>query len=180
MTAVTVTVLFTDLVDSTALLSRVGEERAEELRREQFGLLRNAIAAAGGTEVKNLGDGLMAVMPSATVGVAAAVSIQQAFDARNRAASEPLQIRIGVSLGDADVEDGDYFGVPVVEAARLCAHAAGGEILVADVVRTLTGTRGSFGFERVACPMGARGGRRGPGAAADSARVGGDAQLRRS
>jgi class 3 adenylate cyclase/tetratricopeptide (TPR) repeat protein len=145
--AATVTMVFTDLVGSTALLSRVGEERAEELRREHFGLLRETIGKAGGREVKNLGDGLMVVVASAADGVAAAVAIQQAFERRNRDSSEPLLVRVGVALGDADVEDGDYFGVPVVEASRLCAKARGGEILVTDVVRALTGSRGGFEFE---------------------------------
>jgi class 3 adenylate cyclase/tetratricopeptide (TPR) repeat protein len=145
----TVTVVFTDLVGSTALLSRVGEERAEELRREHFGILRDAITGAGCREVKNLGDGLMIVADSAAQGAAYAVEIQQAFDLRNRRADEPLMVRVGVSLGDADVEDADYFGVPVVEAARLCAHADAGEILVADVVRHLAGTRSGLVFESV-------------------------------
>lgn len=149
MAAVTVTVLFTDLVGSTALLSRVGEDQAEELRREHFALLRGAIAAAGGREVKNLGDGLMVVVPSAADAVGAAVSIQQAFEHRNRTAAEPLYVRVGVALGDADADGDDYFGVPVVEAARLCAEADGGEILVTDVVRTLAGTRGGFEFASV-------------------------------
>jgi class 3 adenylate cyclase/tetratricopeptide (TPR) repeat protein len=149
MAAATVSVVFTDLVGSTALLSRVGEERAEVLRREHFGLLRDAIATAGGTEVKNLGDGLMIVVASAADAVAGAVAIQQAFERRNRDASEPLLVRVGVASGDADVEDGDYFGVPVVEAARLCAKAEGGEILVTDVVRALAGSRGGFEFESV-------------------------------
>jgi class 3 adenylate cyclase/tetratricopeptide (TPR) repeat protein len=149
MAAATVTVVFTDLVGSTALLSRVGEERAEALRREHFALLRDAITKSGGREVKNLGDGLMLVVASAADGVAGAVAIQQAFERRNRDAPEPLLVRVGVALGDADVEDGDYFGVPVVEAARLCAKAEGGEILVTDVVRALAGSRGGFEFESV-------------------------------
>jgi class 3 adenylate cyclase/tetratricopeptide (TPR) repeat protein len=149
MAAATVTVVFTDLVGSTALLSRVGEERAEALRREHFGLLREAISKTGGTEVKNLGDGLMIVVASAGDAVAGAVAIQQAFERRNREASEPLVVRVGVASGDADIEDGDYFGVPVVEASRLCAKAEGGEILVTDVVRAFAGSRGGFEFESV-------------------------------
>jgi class 3 adenylate cyclase/tetratricopeptide (TPR) repeat protein len=145
----TVTIVFTDLVGSTALLSRVGEERAEELRSEHFGILQDTIARTGCREVKNLGDGLMIVADSAARGAACAVEIQQAFASRNRRAEEPLMVRVGVSLGDADVEDDDYFGVPVVEAARLCTHAEGGEILVADVVRHLSGTRSGLVFESV-------------------------------
>lgn len=148
MTTQTVTVLFTDLVGSTAQLSRLGEDAAEVLRREHFALLRESMGD-GVREVKNLGDGLMLVAPSAADAVAAAVAIQRRFDRRNRTAAEPLSVRIGVALGDADVEESDFFGVPVVEAARLCAHADGGEILVTDVVRALAGTRGGFTFDRV-------------------------------
>ena len=145
----TVTVVFTDLVGSTALLSRVGEERAEALRREHFGILRDGIALTGCREVKNLGDGLMIVAESAAQGAAYSVAIQQAFELRNRRADEPLLVRVGISLGDADIEDDDYFGRPVVEAARLCAGAEGGEILAADVVRHLAGTRSGLVFEPV-------------------------------
>ncbi|MBX3287174.1 MAG: AAA family ATPase [Actinobacteria bacterium] len=140
--------MFTDLVGSTALMSRVGEAAAEGLRREHFGVLRAAVAAHGGREVKNLGDGLMVVFSGTGDAVAAAVSMQQRFDHRNRTAEHPLVVRVGISVGDTDVEDGDHFGVPVVEAARLCAASeSGGEILVTDIVRALTKRRGGFVFE---------------------------------
>ena len=54
-----VTLLFTDLVASTELLARIGDDDAEELRRVHFGLLRSAISTGGGQEVKTLGDGVM-------------------------------------------------------------------------------------------------------------------------
>jgi class 3 adenylate cyclase/tetratricopeptide (TPR) repeat protein len=142
-------VLFTDLVGSTALLSRVGEERAEELRREHFAVLRDTLRRVGGQEIKNLGDGLMIIAPSAAEGAACAVALQQACEVRNRRAEEPLMVRVGMSLGDADVEDGDYFGVPVIEAARLCAVAEGGEILATEVVRQLARTRRGLVFAPV-------------------------------
>jgi len=142
-------VLFTDLVGSTALLSRVGEERAEELRREHFAVLRDTLSRVGGREVKNLGDGLMIVADSAAEGAACAVALQQACEVRNRRADEPLMIRVGLSVGDADIEGGDYFGVPVIEAARLCAVAGGGEILATEIGRQLAGSRRALVFERV-------------------------------
>ena len=149
MATETITVLFTDLVGSTELMSRVGETAAEELRREHFALLRASIEPHGGREVKNLGDGLMVVFPSAADAVGASVEIQRAFELRNHGAADELLIRVGISLGDADVDAGDYYGVPVVEAARLCAAADGGGILATDVVRLLTGSRGGFVFEPV-------------------------------
>src|SRR5690348_659317 len=122
MAAETVTVVFTDLVGSTALLSRVGEATADQLRREHFGLLRAAILEHGGREVKNLGDGLMIAFDGVTGGLACAVAMQQAIAGRP-ADAEPLAIRVAIAVGEAELEDGDYFGLPVVEAARLCASA---------------------------------------------------------
>ena len=143
----TVSVLMTDLVGSTAMADRVGPAAAEELRQEHFGLLRGALERAGGREVKNLGDGLMVVFSSASESLACAVQMQQAMEARNRHAEEQLGVRIGVSFGEASVEDRDYFGEPVVESARLCAHAAGGQIVVNDLVHRLGGSRDGHRFQ---------------------------------
>src|SRR4051794_25031679 len=133
----TVTLLFTDLVGSTGLASRVGPGAAEELRREHFGLLREALAESGGREVKNLGDGLMVAFQSSSSAVTCAVAMEQQLDRRNRRADEQLMVRIGISAGEADVEDGDYFGPPVIEASRLCNKAAGGQILCGELVRMM-------------------------------------------
>lgn len=141
MTTQTITVVFTDLVGSTELLSRVGEAESERLRRELFTQCREAAAAHHGREVKNLGDGLMLAFPAPSAGLDAAVEIQQRLEARNRRASDPLALRIGVSSGEVEEEDGDYFGRPVVEAARLCATAHGGQILATEIVRHLAGSR---------------------------------------
>ena len=151
MAVETVTLMFTDLVGSTELLSRLGEEDAELLRRDHFALLRDALVTHNGREVKNVGDGLMIAFESVSGALACAVTMQQSIERRNRAAVVPLAVRIGISHGDCDVEDGDYFGVPVVEAARLCARAGGDEILITDVVRWIAGSRGRFAFE----PLGA-------------------------
>jgi class 3 adenylate cyclase/tetratricopeptide (TPR) repeat protein len=142
----TVSVLMTDLVGSTAMADRVGPEVAEELRTEHFALLRGALERAGGIEVKNLGDGLMVVFSGAAQSLACAVAMQQAVEARNRRAEEKLGVRIGVSVGDATAEGGDYFGEPVVESSRLCAQAEGGQIIVNALVRQLAGSRDGHSF----------------------------------
>jgi class 3 adenylate cyclase/tetratricopeptide (TPR) repeat protein len=136
----TVTVVFTDLVGSTELMSRRGEAAADDLRREHFGLLRTAVAEHGGREVKNLGDGLMVVFDAVTGALACAVAMQQAIAGR-ALDTEPLSIRVGVASGDAEFDNDDYFGLPVVEASRLCAKADGGEILTTELVRMLARSR---------------------------------------
>ena len=143
----TITVLFTDLVGSTGLATRVGPGAAESLRRDHFAILRGAVEATGGREVKNVGDGLMVVFGSCSAAVGCGVEMQQRIEHRNRKAEEQFSVRIGISMGEADVEDGDYFGPPVVEASRLCSAAAGGQILCGDLVRATA--RDGHGFRPV-------------------------------
>jgi class 3 adenylate cyclase/tetratricopeptide (TPR) repeat protein len=146
----TVTVLFTDLVGSTELSSRLGPEATEALRQTHFGLLRGAIQTAGGTEVKNLGDGLMVAFTSLSRALACAMAMQQAIERHNhRDEAAPLSVRIGISTGEATEEDGDYFGDPVVEAARLCGVADGGQILATEVVRLMAGRHATQTFVAV-------------------------------
>src|ERR671911_36204 len=93
MASETVTVLFTDVVSSTEFLSRVGEERAETIRRELVELMRTAISAHDGREVKNLGDGLMVAFDGVIAALGCAVAMQQALHVRNQRATDPLSIR---------------------------------------------------------------------------------------
>jgi class 3 adenylate cyclase/tetratricopeptide (TPR) repeat protein len=144
------TFVFTDLVDSTATAVRLGPEAAEELRQAHFHLLRGAVSASGGTEVKNLGDGLMVVYSSPSRALSGAVGMQQAIERHNRSGEHPLAVRVGISAGEAVEDDGDYFGDPVTEAARLCAAAHGGQILAADVVQALVGRHAAQSFVEVA------------------------------
>jgi class 3 adenylate cyclase/DNA polymerase III delta prime subunit len=144
-------VLFTDLVGSTELRVRLGEEGADAVRRVHDGLLGEVVMTHAGTVVKGLGDGIMATFESAADAVAASVAIQQAVHAhRHRTPDQAFEVRVGLSIGDVSAEEGDVFGVPVVEASRLCAAATGGEILAAELVRALARGRGGFVFE----PMG--------------------------
>jgi class 3 adenylate cyclase/tetratricopeptide (TPR) repeat protein len=144
-------VLFTDLVGSTELRVRLGEDAADELRRAHDRMLTEAIEAHRGTVVKGLGDGLLATFESAADAVAGAVAVQQAVELHGRRTPERrFSVRVGLSIGDVSAEGGDVFGVPVVEASRLCATAAGGEILTADLVRALARSRTATVFE----PMG--------------------------
>jgi class 3 adenylate cyclase len=127
MATESVTILFTDVVGSTELSRRLSAEAADEVRHGHFSVLRQAIAETGGTEVKNLGDGLMVAFSSAAAGLACAVAMQQSVDRDNRDRENPLGIRVGLSGGEVSKEHDDYFGDPVVEAARLCAACESGQ-----------------------------------------------------
>lgn len=144
-----VTLLFTDIVASTAHLDRLGDDDYEQLRRTHFRLLREAVTANGGEEVKNLGDGLFVTFTSTLQAVESAVAMQQAIHRHNRSASPPLEIRIGLNVGEPIQAESDYFGTPVVVAQRLCQNAAGGQILASALVRDLVGTRGDFHMREI-------------------------------
>lgn len=139
--------LFTDLVGSTELLGQLGDDQAERMRREHFGLLRDVATAHSGAEVKNLGDGLMVAFASAVNAVSCAIGIQQAVYRHNaRQGDERLRVRVGLNIGEPIRDEGDYFGTPVVVAKRLCDEADGGQILASELLRELVGSRGDFGF----------------------------------
>jgi class 3 adenylate cyclase/CheY-like chemotaxis protein len=137
----TVTALFTDVVGSTDLLARLGRAAGEEVRSHHFAGMRGALAVHRGHEVKTLGDGFMAVFDSATDALSCAVTMQRAVAGHTRRHPEQaLEMRVGLSAGETTHENGDYFGMPIIEASRLCAAAGPGQILAADVVRMLVGT----------------------------------------
>jgi class 3 adenylate cyclase/tetratricopeptide (TPR) repeat protein len=147
MSAQTATILVTDLVGSTELRVRLGEEQADALRHVHDELITSAIAAHEGTVVKGLGDGFLAMFPSSADAVAAAVlALQEAHLHSRREPDLALAIRVGISVGDVTVEDGDCFGTPVIEASRLCAAAEGNQVLAADLVEALARGRGGHEY----------------------------------
>ena len=138
-----VTLLFTDLVDSTGLIERLGDDAAQPLTRRHFETLRTAVAETGGREVKSLGDGVMATFPSALAALDAATRMQRGVAAEP---GERLGLRVGVHAGEPIPDGDDYFGQSVVVAKRLCDSAQAGEIRVSGLVRDLVGSRGGRSF----------------------------------
>ena len=136
----TVSVLFTDLVDSTVILNHDGADRSEVVRRSHFGALRHAIRRCRGEEIKTTGDGLMVVFRSALDAVECAVAMQRAVARLRREEPFTPEVRVGVSAGEATVDNDDWYGQPVVEASRLCSTAERGQILLTDVVAALIRT----------------------------------------
>lgn len=146
-----VALLFTDLVGSTELLQRLGDDTAEELRRVDFSLVRRALTAAGGDEVKTLGDGLMAVFGSPVQAFRCAVEVQRAIEQHNRkqAPGQELHLRVGLHAGEPIEDEGDFHGTSVVVARRLCDVARGGQILASELLAGLVGSRGGFHFRQL-------------------------------
>jgi class 3 adenylate cyclase len=139
------TVLFTDLVGHTEMMSRLGDERGRDVLREHERITREVLKAHGGTEVKTMGDGFMASFGSVTKAVECAVALQRAFAERE---GEPLSVRVGLNAGEPIEEDGDLFGATVILASRIAAKADAGEILVADTVRGLCSGKGFLFADR--------------------------------
>ena len=141
----TVTLLFTDLVGSSELIQRLGDDAADRVRRRYFRLLRDSVQRCGGDEVKSLGDGLMVVFPSAVNAVSCAVAMQQSIHEHNSEhEDEGLHIRVGLHAGEPVREGDDFFGQSVVIAKRLCDGARGGQIVVSELVHDIVGSRGDF------------------------------------
>jgi class 3 adenylate cyclase len=142
-------VLVTDMVASTAMHHRVGEERARDVHRAHDELVKRALAAHRGAHVKRTGDGTMAAFADAADAIACAVEIQRALAEREAPhADESLQVRIGIATGDVWQERDDLFGTTVVLAVRLNERAEPGQILVSESVREAVESGVEFGAAR--------------------------------
>lgn len=125
----TITVLFTDLVGSTQLMTSMTSDDAETLRAHHFAVMRGALAVHRGREFKTMGDGFMAVFDCAGDALGCAVTMQRAAHRHEQEANQPIGLRVGISTGDAVCQEGDFFGVPIIEASRLCAAAETRQVL---------------------------------------------------
>ena len=134
-----------DLVGSTTRHARLGEDAADEFRTRFFGAMTEVVERHAGEVVKNLGDGLLVVFRRSTV-----AALDCAHDLHLAIESidplDPLELRVGVSAGEAAEENADWFGMPVIEASRLCSAAAPATTVTTDVVRNIVGSRGGHNF----------------------------------
>src|SRR5689334_17736 len=105
------TVMFTDLVDSTAQRARIGDAAADHLRRQHDEIVTAAAREHGGRWIKGLGDGAMTAFTACTDALSAAVTVQQRVGRWNSTAREPLAVRIGISVGDLEAHAGDLHGM---------------------------------------------------------------------
>ncbi len=131
----TVTILFSDIEDSTLMTERLGDERWIEVLRAHNSIFRQRLRAHGGYEVKNQGDGFMLVFADPCKALECASAIQGDLAAAEMSDGERVRVRMGLHAGEAIAEEGDFFGRSVILAARIAAQAAGGEILVSETLK---------------------------------------------
>jgi class 3 adenylate cyclase len=142
------TILFTDMVEHTAMMERLGDGAGRDVLREHERITRTVLREHGGDEVKSLGDGFMASFSSVIGAVECAIALQRAFAEREAAGDEPVRIRIGLNAGEPIEEGGDLFGATVIMASRIAAAGEAGEILASDVVRALCAGKGVMFSDR--------------------------------
>jgi class 3 adenylate cyclase len=133
----TVTIVFTDIVESTVLLGHLGDHAWLDLLRRHNSIIEQTTTAHGGTLVETQGDGSMLAFPSARRAVSCAQAIQREVGRAFADVSPPIAIRIGVHTGDALHEGDKFFGTTVHFAARVASQALCGEVLVSNVVHEL-------------------------------------------
>jgi class 3 adenylate cyclase len=142
----TVTIMFSDIEGSTAMTDRLGDKAWMEVLREHNAIVRDQVKANAGFEVKSEGDGFMVAFQSARRALQCAIAMQQAFDERNKVATEPVKVRIGLHTGETVKEGEDFFGKNVILAARIAAQAKGGEVLASSLLKELTESSGDIRF----------------------------------
>ncbi|MGI9665948.1 MAG: nickel-binding protein [Acidimicrobiia bacterium] len=126
-------IMFTDIVGSTEVSSRLGDEAAVQLVQEHDAVVRECLDTYNGREVKHTGDGILSSFVSVARSIACAMEIQRVI-ARSESG---LAVSIGISAGEPVSESEDLFGASVNLSARLCDHAGSDEILVSSAIKDL-------------------------------------------
>jgi predicted ATPase/class 3 adenylate cyclase len=136
----TVTLLFSDIEESTVLLRRLGERYGEALSAQRA-LLRAAFGSFGGRELGTEGDSFFVVFASASDAVGCCVAGQRALAGHDWPGGMPVRVRMGLHSGEPALHEGDYIGMDVHRAARIAAAAHGGQAVISDITRQLAGSR---------------------------------------
>jgi class 3 adenylate cyclase len=131
------TILFTDVVGSTEMTQRLGDDASMAVLKIHDTIVREALVECGGREIKHTGDGIMASFASAASAVRGMVQMQKALFAHAERTGETLKVRIGAAAGEPVERDNDLFGSTVQLASRLCSHAEPEQCLVSNVVAEL-------------------------------------------
>lgn len=136
-------IMFTDLEGSTSAYDRLGDAAGRALVRAHDAVVRDVLRRGEGTLMKHTGDGAEVAFSSVEAACKAAVRMQKGFARHSRRNPErAIRVRIGINVGEPLAENGDLFGSAVNVAARVCARAKGGEILLTDHARRLVDSAG--------------------------------------
>ncbi|MBI3636297.1 MAG: adenylate/guanylate cyclase domain-containing protein [Candidatus Rokubacteria bacterium] len=136
----TVTILFSDIRGFTDYTSQHGDAAAFEVLRQHDEIVRSLLATFGGQVVKTQGDSFMVSFAASRGAILCAVAIQRALaQAVRRDGGTRIGVGIGITTGEPIQQDGDFFGTSVNLAARICAAAGPGQILIAESTRHVAG-----------------------------------------
>ncbi len=127
----TVTFFFSDIEGSTRLVQAIGAGFKQLIERHDT-LIRAAIEAEGGVEVRTVGDAFFVAFPQAPKALAAAVAAQRALAAESWPGGAQVRVRMGLHTGTGTLGGGDYVGIDVHVAARVASAAHGGQVLLSD------------------------------------------------
>jgi predicted ATPase/class 3 adenylate cyclase/Tfp pilus assembly protein PilF len=136
----TITMLFSDIEGSTALVDRLGDRYGEALSAQRV-VLRAAIAAWHGREMGTEGDSFFVVFESAADAVACAVAAQRALAGRDWPGGLAVRVRMGLHSGEPARHEDSYIGMDVHRAARIAAVAHGGQVVLSEATRLLSASR---------------------------------------
>jgi len=144
----TVTLLFSDMEGFTETTERLGDREAHRLMQIHNAIIRDELRGRGGREIEAQGDGFFLVFPTARAALGFAVAVQKAmarWSVQNP--DKPLRVRMGIHTGEPIKEGDTFFGLTVILAARIAAQAAGGQILVSQIVKELVEGVDEFAFD---------------------------------
>ena len=136
----TVTMLFSDIEGSTALLSRLGDRYGAALSAQRA-MLRDAIGSCGGHELGTEGDSFFVVLESAGDAVRCCVAAQRALASHDWPDGDAVRVRMGLHSGEPARHEDGYIGMDVHRAARIAATANGGQVVLSDPTRLLAEPR---------------------------------------
>ncbi|NVJ93424.1 MAG: adenylate/guanylate cyclase domain-containing protein [Methylocystaceae bacterium] len=148
-------IMFTDMVGSTDLTTKHGDYAAQEVLKAHDMIVRTALTNFEGTEIKHLGDGIMASFKKPNLALQAAIEIQKRVQGNNRSGPEfPLHVRIGLNSGEPIKKNNDLFGKSVQLAARICDMTSSDRISISHYLKDLFGEKPVYTFEDLGlCPL---------------------------
>jgi class 3 adenylate cyclase len=135
----TVTFVFTDIEGSTELVKQLGDRYGDVLGAHRR-LVRDTLAAAGGTEIDSQGDAFFFAFPRARDAVAGAVEVQRKHATHDWPHGALVRVRIGLHTGEPAIGEEGYLGLDVIRAARICTASSGGHVLLSETTRALIGS----------------------------------------